>query len=114
MSHGEEFLFGGVYSPNLQFIVYLLVGLAVAGVLAWPARGDDRSTRFRVLGVLGVCGAWFGAEAAHLFGQVPQGGAPHFLSALVGALGLAYLWRRWHPSEATREPSLPRMGETPR
>jgi uncharacterized membrane protein YeaQ/YmgE (transglycosylase-associated protein family) len=114
MSQAEDFLFGGVYSPNLQFMVYLTLGLSAAAVLAWRARPDERSAAFSVLGVLGVCGGWFGGGIARLFGQVPQGGAHHLLSALLGALGLAYLWRRWHPSDAPQRHSLPGMGETHR
>jgi uncharacterized membrane protein YeaQ/YmgE (transglycosylase-associated protein family) len=111
MSSIADFLFRGDHSPNLLFIAFLILGVSAAWVMAFPPRWDGRSA---VMSIVGVSGAWFGAEVARLFGQAPQGGAEQFLAALIGALGLAYVWGRLNPPNSAKPASLPDAGEMPR
>lgn len=81
-------------SLNVQFVAYLLIGMCVGWLLTRPCRWNSWCTS---LALVGVCGAWLGAEVAHLFGQAESGSAHQFVAALIGAGALAYFWRRLHP-----------------
>lgn len=82
-------------SLNFQFVAYLLMGLAVGWLLDRPGHVTEA---FATLALVGVCGAWLGAEFAYLFGQAPRGSAHQLVAALIGAVILAYAWRRLHPA----------------
>lgn len=64
------------------------------------ARPRGRAGWSSSLSMIGVCGAWMGAEFAHLFRQAEHGSADELAAAAIGALWLAYAWRRLHPVEA--------------
>ncbi|KAF2992144.1 hypothetical protein MJC1_00516 [Methylocystis sp. MJC1] len=80
----------------VQFITFLAIGAMVGWLLSRPRRWASWSS---ALSMIGVCGAWTGAEFAHLIGQAEHGSADELAAAAIGALGLAYAWRRLHPSE---------------
>ncbi len=80
-------------TAQLQFLVFLVMGVAIGWVLAERPRW---SLRCASMIVMAVCGAWLGAEFAHLFGQAETGGRHQLAAAAIGAAALAYLWRRWH------------------
>jgi uncharacterized membrane protein YeaQ/YmgE (transglycosylase-associated protein family) len=81
-------------SALVEFLVYVVMGVSAGWLLARPRRMNPW---FTSLALVGVCGAWLGAEIAHLFGQAPRGGSEQFVAALIGAGALAYAWRKWHP-----------------
>jgi hypothetical protein len=81
-------------SSCIQFIVFLAMGAAAGWLLSRPRRWSSWSSS---LSMIGVCGAWMGAEFAHLFGQAERGGADELATAALGAFALAYAWRRLHP-----------------
>ena len=86
---------GASASYNLQFLAYLLMGLLVGWVLTQPRKWGPA---FTSLALVGVCGAWLGAEFAHLFGQAERGGSGQFSAAIIGSVAFAYTWRRLHRS----------------
>jgi uncharacterized membrane protein YeaQ/YmgE (transglycosylase-associated protein family) len=77
----------------IHFLVFLVTGGAAGFLFASPRRWDASTCS---LAIIGVCGAWLGAEFAHLFGWVESGGAYQLLAAAAGACGLVYAWRRAH------------------
>jgi len=81
-------------SSFFQFAAFLMIGAAVGWLMVRPRRLHECSAS---LPMIGVCGAWLGAEMACLIGQAQRGGGGMFLAALIGALGLAWFWRRHHP-----------------
>ncbi|PPD45373.1 MAG: hypothetical protein CTY15_04695 [Methylocystis sp.] len=83
-------------SFNFQFLAFLVLGALVATLIARPRA---LSEGFVALAVVGVSGAWLGAEIAHLFGQADRGGTHQFAAALIGAAILSVAWRRLHPAE---------------
>lgn len=83
-----------VASSLLQFVAFVFLGASAGWLMTRPRRLRDCSAS---LPMIGVCGAWLGAEVACLFGQAQRGGGEMFAAALIGALGLAWLWRRHHP-----------------
>lgn len=87
-----------VESPaTAQFVVLLVIGVAVSLALAAPCALDCRLTNMILVG---ACGAWLGAELIALL-AAGNPGAPAQLAA--GALGAglsAYMWRVFHPAEA--------------
>ncbi|MDJ0447990.1 hypothetical protein [Methylocystis sp. JR02] len=83
--------------PCVQFVSFLAIGAMVGWLLARPRRRAGWSSS---LSMIGVCGAWMGAEFAHLFRQAEHGSADELAAAAIGALWLAYAWRRLHPVEA--------------
>ncbi|MGJ0505706.1 MAG: hypothetical protein ACR652_00955 [Methylocystis sp.] len=99
-----------VVSCVVQFFVFLALGGAVgwvfSGVRLWRAWSAS-------LAIVGVCGAWMGAEFARLFGQAQSGSQPTLVAAVIGALGLGYAWRRHHPQTSDRI-ALPGSGSAPR
>lgn len=100
MSDFPDPAFGVSASSSLvQFLGFLFIGMAAGWALSLPAR---RSAVAAPLAIIGVCGAWFGAEAAHLFGQASSGDASEYTAAMVGAAALAYAWRRFHPPTPER------------
>jgi uncharacterized membrane protein YeaQ/YmgE (transglycosylase-associated protein family) len=76
------------------FLAFLILGGAVGWLMAGPARRRHWSAS---LAIVGVCGAWMGAEFACLFGQAQMGSEQTMVAAVAGAVGLAYAWRRHHP-----------------
>lgn len=103
--------FDGATASLVQFAAFLLMGAAAGWLLA---RSHERKKWSAPLAMIGVCGAWMGAELACLFGQVDRGGAEQFLAALIGAGGLAYAWRRYHPNDVSELERLPLSGSAPR
>ncbi len=91
-------MFGGALGVSavscIEFIVFLVIGLAAGWLFAGPHRW---SSHFSSLAVVSVCGAWMGAEFAHLFGRADWDGAGGLAAAMLGSVGLAYAWRRLHP-----------------
>jgi len=81
-------------SANIQFITLLLLGLAVGWLMARPC---GLSCWFTTLVMVGVSGAWLGAEITHLLGQGPRGGLTQLVAAMAGAALTAHAWRRFHP-----------------
>lgn len=81
-------------SPYVQFAAFLMMGLAVSWLFEQPRGLSSWSPS---LAMIGVCGAWLGAEFAYLIGQAERGGEEQFLAALIGAAALAHAWRRFHP-----------------
>ncbi|WP_457796699.1 hypothetical protein [Methylocystis sp. S23] len=79
------------YASFVHFLAFLIIGVIVGGLLAQPR--EICAWTFS-LAMMGVCGAWLGAEFAHLFGQVESGGANQLIAASVGAWALVYVWRR--------------------
>jgi hypothetical protein len=86
--------FGVSIASCIEFAVLLGIGLAAGWLFARPRKW---SSHFGSLAVVSVCGAWMGAEFAHLFGRVDWDGAEGLASATLGAVALAYAWRRLHP-----------------
>ncbi len=87
-------------SLHVQFAAFLIMGLAAGWLLGQPRRWGVWSP---TLAIMGVCGAWLGAEVACLIGQAARGGATEFAAASLGAAGLAYAWRRRHPPSSDRK-----------
>jgi uncharacterized membrane protein YeaQ/YmgE (transglycosylase-associated protein family) len=87
----------GVLSEPVEFLAYLVMGVLVGWLMARPCGVNPW---FASLALMGVCGAWMGAEFAYLFGQAPRGGSEQFLAAMIGAGALAHAWRKWHPRPA--------------
>jgi hypothetical protein len=83
------------FSACIEFTAFFAIGLAAGLLLARPR---SWSSHLGSLAVVGVCGAWMGAESAYLFGRAEWGGPEGLLAASLGAVGLAYLWRRLHPA----------------
>ncbi len=81
-------------SPHVQFAAFLFMGLAVGWALGQSRRWAGWSP---TLAIMGVCGAWLGAETTCLIGQATRGSASEFVGAFLGAAALAYAWRRRHP-----------------
>lgn len=81
-------------SPYAQFVAFLIMGLAVGWLLCGPGWARTWSA---TLAIMGVCGAWLGAEIACLIGQADRGSASEFVAALLGAGALVIAWRRRHP-----------------
>lgn len=78
----------------VRFLVFLILGGAVGWLLAGPVRWRHWPSS---LAIVGVCGAWMGAEFAHLFGQAEMGSEQTLVAAVAGSVALAYAWRRHHP-----------------
>ncbi len=76
------------------FLVFLILGGGAGWLLAGPIRWRQWPTS---LSIVGVGGAWMGAEFAHLVGQAEMGSEPTIIAALIGAVALTYAWRRRHP-----------------
>lgn len=93
----------------VRFATFLILGVGTGWVLAGRARWRRWPG---ALAVMGVCGAWMGAEAACLFGQAEMGSQTALLAAILGAVGLACAWRRHHPEAL--DAALPGGGSTPR
>lgn len=87
-------IFGANGSAHLQFLVFAFLGTGVGWMLARPCAWNCWLTS---LLVIGVSGAWLGAEFACLIGQATPGGAMHLGAATAGAAGLTYAWRFLHP-----------------
>jgi hypothetical protein len=81
-------------SVHLQFLIFAILGMSVAWILARPCVWGSWLT---TLLVIGVSGAWLGGEAACLIGQADRGGAAQVGAAMAGAGLLAYAWRWLHP-----------------
>ncbi len=81
-------------SLHVQFAAFVIMGLAVGGALG---RARSHWAWSPALAIMGVCGAWLGAEVYCLFGQAERGSGSEFVAAFLGALWLAYVWRRYHP-----------------
>lgn len=81
-------------SANIQFFVLFALGVGVGWLMARPC---GWSCWFSTLAVVGVSGAWLGAEAAYRIGQAPRGGGEQLLAAMAGAALMVHLWRRLHP-----------------
>lgn len=86
-------------SLHVQFAAFVIMGLAVGWGLGQSGRWGGWSP---TLAIMGVCGAWLGAEMACLIGQATRGGATEFAAAFLGAAALAYAWRRRHPPLSER------------
>lgn len=86
--------FGANGSAHLQFLVFVMLGMSVGWMLARPC---GWSCWAATLLIIGVSGAWLGAQAACLIGQVDRGGAVQFAASVVGAGVLTYAWRWLHP-----------------
>lgn len=78
-------------SNSLRFIVFVVSGLCAGWLLARP--GCWSSSPF-CLTIMGVCGAWIGAELAYLIGQADPGGSAALGAALFGSIALPFVWRR--------------------
>lgn len=76
------------------FLSFLILGGAVGWLMAGPARRRHWPAS---LAIVGVCGAWMGAEFTCLLGQAQMGSQQTMVAAVAGAVGLAYAWRRYHP-----------------
>lgn len=83
------------------------MGLAIGWLLGAPRRAGHWSP---ALAIMGVCGAWLGAETACLIGQAARGSATEFVAALLGAAALAYAWRRRHLGGPSHPVALPPVG----
>lgn len=86
--------FGTNISANVQFIALALLGSIVGWLMARPCAF---SCWLATIAMVGVWGAWLGAEATHLLGQEPRGGPGQLLAAMAGAALMAHAWRRLHP-----------------
>jgi uncharacterized membrane protein YeaQ/YmgE (transglycosylase-associated protein family) len=84
-------------SLHVQFAAFLVIGVAVSWLLG---RMHPRTGLSPALAIMGVGGAWLGAEVSCLFGQAQRGGAVALAAGLLGALALACAWRRYHPEGA--------------
>ncbi len=91
-------------SFNFQFFVYLIMGTVIGWVLTTTYRATED---FVSLILVGVSGAWLGAEGARLFGQAEEGSAHQFAAALIGSFALAAAWRRFHPTPETLQTDSP-------
>jgi uncharacterized membrane protein YfcA len=94
----DSFLDSALGASALSCVVRFLVFVILGGVVGWLLAGPIRWRHWPAsLAVIGICGAWLGAEFAHLFGQAEMGSEQTLLAALLGSVGLAYVWRRHHP-----------------
>jgi hypothetical protein len=84
-----------VFSSCVQFAIFLAIGVATGWLLTRPRKWCAWSNS---LSMIGVCGAWLGAEFTHLFGQGARSGVDQLAAAALGAFALAYAWRRLHPA----------------
>ncbi len=97
----DSFLDSALGASAVSCVVRFLVFLILGGAVGWLLAGPDRWRQWPAsLAIVGVCGAWMGAEFAHLFGQAEMGSEQTLVAALAGAVGLAYAWRRHHPAAA--------------
>jgi uncharacterized membrane protein YeaQ/YmgE (transglycosylase-associated protein family) len=80
-------------SSLVQFAAFLLIGAVVGWLLNDPLHGGACCPP---IAIIGVCGAWIGGEAAVLIGRVDRGGWNEFAAAVIGAMALAWFWRRHH------------------
>ncbi|QGM98784.1 hypothetical protein [Methylocystis parvus] len=98
------------YGAFFLFPFLMIIGAAIGCALARPLRLCAWTTS---LAMMGVCGAWMGAEVAYLFGRVEIGGVHQFLAAVVGAGLFAYVWRRAHQPVAVDPDSGVALHEPP-
>ena len=87
-------VFGVNGSAHLQFLVYVFLGMSVGWALSRPCAWSCWLTTVLMIG---VSGAWLGAEAACLIGQADRGGLVQLAAAATGAGALVYAWRWLHP-----------------
>jgi len=79
------------FDSLFQFTVFVIIGFAAGWSLAHPRRWCVWTAS---LAMMGIAGAWLGAELACLSGQVERGGPEQLVAAAIGAGALAYSWRR--------------------
>lgn len=83
----------GVFGSFPLFLLLFAIGVLSGCVFARPLKPCAWTAS---LAMMGVCGAWLGAEFAYLFGQAAPGGGEQLVVAALGGGALAYAHRRAH------------------